>query len=300
VFSRRATGSGLAADLVDGDIRDHSAVRSAAQRCDAVCHLAALVRIWLPRPSEFDEVNVGGLQNVLSAVRDLGISRLLYTSSFIALPPTGTAAPLTANDYQRTKVAALRVARAAATDGMPLICVFPGVVYGPGIHTEGNLLGNLFRDHLAGRLPGLVGADRRWSYAYVEDVADGHVAALERGRVGGEYRLCGENVAQMRPFELLRELTGRALPRRIPFWMASAIGAVEELGARLVSRPPRVTRGVVDIFRHEWAFDSDLAIRELGYRITPLRDGVTETLKELVTSRSTRMLRASDTSVGPS
>ena len=83
------------------------------------------------------------------------------------------------------------------------------MIYGPGARTEGNLVGAMVSDHLRGRLPGLVGADRVWSYAWVEDVARGHVAAMEQGRAGATYRLGGENAPQMRVFEIVRELTGR-------------------------------------------------------------------------------------------
>ena len=146
--------------------------------------------------------------------------RVLYTSSFLALPPRDIVErgePIEANDYQRTKVAADRVADEAVRDGSPLIRVYPGVVYGPGTFTEGNLIGRLIADHLKGRLPGLVGPENPWSYAYVDDVAAGHCAALERGAIGARYALGGENAPQLRVFDLVRQITGRRPPRRIPF-----------------------------------------------------------------------------------
>src|SRR5438477_313723 len=82
--------------------------------------------------------------------------------------------PLDANDYQRTKVAADRLANAAVAAGAPLVRVYPGVVYGPGSLTEGNLVGRLIDDHLRSRLPGLIGPEHRWSYSFVDDVAAGH------------------------------------------------------------------------------------------------------------------------------
>ena len=103
---------------------------------------------------------------------------MLYTSSFVALPPRGRTEPLAANDYQRTKVDADRLADQAVRDGSPLVRVYPGVVYGPGSFTEGNLVGRLIADHLRRKLPGLVGPEHPWSYAYVDDVAAGHCAAL--------------------------------------------------------------------------------------------------------------------------
>ena len=125
-----------------------------ADRVDAVIHLAALVSVWRQRPQDFDDVNVGGLHTVLDVARGLGIGRIVYTSSFLTLPPSrGTCRPA-ANDYQRTKMQALRIARAAAAEGLPLVTIFPGVVYGPGRRLMATSWGRLINDHLAGQLPG--------------------------------------------------------------------------------------------------------------------------------------------------
>src|SRR5262249_17294369 len=179
VFARTATRSGLSdltgvRSLVDGDIRDRAAIDRAAAECDALSHSAALLSIWRRRREDFDDVNVGGLRNVLDAAEARRVSRVLYTSSFLALAPRDLPEPITANDYQRTKLAADRLADERVRNGSPLIRVYPGVVYGPGAFTEGNLVGRLIADHLKGRLPGLVGPEHRWSYSYVDDVAEGH------------------------------------------------------------------------------------------------------------------------------
>ncbi len=280
-FSRHASASGLAGDLVDGDVRDAAAVSRAAAGCDGICHTAALVSVWLKRRDDFDEVNVHGLQHVLDAAREHGITRLVYTSSFLALPPAGAAVPGRWNDYQRTKVAADRLASRAVIEGAPLIRTYPGVIYGPGVMTEGNLVGRMVADHLAGRLPGVVGADCVWSYAWVEDVAAGHVAAMERGQPGARYQLGGENAPQMRLFEIVRELTGRRLPRRLPAPLATFVGAVEELRASMTGRPPLLTAGTVEILTRDWPLDSGQAVQELGYRVTPLRDGIVRVVQQV-------------------
>jgi len=274
VFARHATTSGLPGRLVDGDIREREAVRRAAAGVEAIIHAAALVSLWQPAPSSFDEINVGGLESVLDAAKSLGTPRVIYTSSFLALPPQGTDAPLSANGYQRTKTKALAIARAAAADGQPVVTLVPGVIYGPGPATEANLIGRLIADHRARRLPGIVGANRCWSYAYVDDVADAHVNAVSRRLSQSEYVLGGINAPQMRMFEILRDLTGTALPRRIPFALASAIGWLEEQRAAVTGRAPLITRGAVEIFRHDWRLDSSRSIDELSYRILPLETGV--------------------------
>jgi len=218
---------------------------------------------------------------VLAVARARRIPRVLYTSSFVALPPRGRTAPIEANDYQRTKVAADRVADEAVRDGSPVIRVYPGVVYGPGSFTEGNLVGRLIADHLKHKLPGLVGPEHPWSYAYIDDVAAGHCAALERGALGGRYALGGENAAQRRVFELVQQLTGRHPPARIPFPIAAMLGAAEELRVSVFGGTPLLTRGAVEIFRHDWSLDSREAVRDLGYTMTPLAVGIGRTVASI-------------------
>jgi nucleoside-diphosphate-sugar epimerase len=277
VFARHASGSGLPGRLVDGDIRDRRAVQMAAAGSDAVIHSAAVVSLWQPNPSIFDEINIGGLETVIDVAKVLGVPRVVYTSSFLALPPTGAHEPLVANDYQRTKARALAIARAAAAAGTPLVSLIPGVIYGPGVSTEGNLIGRLVADHQTGRLPGIVGADRCWSYAYVDEVAEAHVNAASRLLASNEYVVGGINATQMRMFEIVRDLTARPLPRRIPLPVAATIGWIEEQRARLTGRPPMITRGAVEIFRHDWRLDSTRSVDELSYRIPSLENGLKAT-----------------------
>ena len=278
IYARRASAAGLPGVAIDGDVRDLTALTRAADGADALVHAAALVSIWRPNPHEFAEVNVGGLRNAIDVTRAVGIPRLIYTSSFLALPPADAREPLDANDYQRTKRRAREVGVNAAAAGSPIVSLYPGVIYGPGAATEGNLVGRLLRDHLAGRLPGVIGSDRPWSFAYVDDVAAAHVEAAERPGLSGEYALGGDNAPQMRVFELTRELRRTPLPRRIPVAVAYAIAGMEELRTRLTGRAPRLTRGAVEIFSHDWSMNSERSVRELGLKITPLDEGIRQTL----------------------
>jgi NAD+-dependent farnesol dehydrogenase len=283
VFARTAASSGLPASLtfVNGDIRDRTALERAAAGCEAIAHSAALVSIWRRRRQDFDDVNVGGLRNVLDVAAAQRIPRIVYTSSFLALTPRDRRQPIEANDYQRTKLAADRLADERVRNGSPLTRVYPGVIYGPGSFTEGNLVGRLIADHLKRRLPGLVGPENLWSYAYIDDVAAGHCAALERGVAGERYELGGENAPQTRVFDLVRQITGRRPPMRIPFPVASALGAAEELRVAMFGGTPLITRGAVEIFRHDWSLDSSRAARELGYSITPLDEGIRRTVASM-------------------
>jgi farnesol dehydrogenase len=281
VFARRAGNVALPGVAVKGDVRDRRAVEDAVRRVDAVCHTAALVSLWQPRAQDFDDVNVGGLKTVLDACESAGIERIVYTSSFLARPPRGASAPIEANDYQRTKVRGHELARAAASRGLPLVILYPGVIYGPGVQTEGNLVGRLVRDHLRGRLPGIIGSSHIWSCAHVDDVAAAHVRALEMARPRDEFVLGGENVPQIHIFEVVRDLTGRPLPARIPTAAALAAGAAAEAWAALTGRPPFVTRGAVNIFRHDWPLDSSASVERLDYHPMGLAAGLEGLVQEL-------------------
>lgn len=235
-----------------GDVRDRAALTAAAQGADAIIHSAALVSIWRRRAQDFDDINVGGLENVLAAARDANLHRVVYTSSFLARLPPGRTTPLAGNDYLRTKAAALVVAQQAATAGAPINIVVPGVIFGPGLMSEGNLIGRMVADHLAGRLPGLVGPDRIWSFAWVDDVANVHVEALEREGAGQLLEAGGHNLPQRAPFEWLQRTRGVRLPRVLPTWAATMAGHLELTKARLTGRMPLLTPPTVEIFRHDW------------------------------------------------
>lgn len=277
---------------VSGDVLDPPSLHRALEGCDALVHMAALVKMWVRDRREFDRVNVEGLVAALQAAERLGVRRILYTSTIGALGPTGSD-PCDETyertefrfrtDYERTKWLADRVVRERVEGGLPVITVYPGVVYGAGAKTQGNLLDRLFRDYLAGRLTVRLGrAPSRICYAFASDVAEGHRLALDRGAPGRGYILGGENASQDELFGVLHELTGQRPPRwAIPFWAAEAVGKAMRAWARLTGRPPALTDGAIATFRYHWAYTSDRAVRELGYRVTPLREGLRATLEAL-------------------
>lgn len=278
-------------EIVTGDVTDHASLVAAARGTEAVLHAAALVKIDAPA-AEFERVNLGGLDNVLAAAAECAVGRIVYVSSFIALGPTenGARGELTEgapvadrawiNDYERTKALADRRARSAIEAGAPLVVVYPGVIYGPGSLTEGNIVVRHLLDLAHGRLPALLGRpERRWNYVFVEDVAAGLEAALERAPIGGRYVLGGENVTQGRFYELVAEIGRIRVPvARMPHGVARLAGAAMKGWARWRGEVPRLTPDLVEIYRHDWAYDSSRAERELGYRPRPFADGLRATI----------------------
>jgi NAD+-dependent farnesol dehydrogenase len=278
-------------EFAEGDVTDRASLIRALAGCDAVLHAAALVKILAPR-EQFDRINVGGLDNVLAAAESEAagpIERVLYVSSFIALGPTDgrtldeSAEPrdrVWINDYERTKTLSDRRARKAIAQGAPLTVVYPGVIYGPGEMTEGNIVVRHILDLVKGRLPALLGKpERRWNYVHVDDVARGVVQALEKDPPGGRYVLAGENVTLAEFYGLVGKLTGAKIPTlRMPDGLAKAAGAAQKAWAGWRGKTPQLTPDLVEIYKHDWAYSSATAERELGYRHRSLAEGLAETV----------------------
>ncbi|HYG61556.1 MAG TPA: NAD-dependent epimerase/dehydratase family protein [Thermoanaerobaculia bacterium] len=279
-------------EFATGDVTDRASLERAAAGCDAVIHAAALVKILAP-PADFDRINVAGLDNVLHAAEQAGtVEKVVYVSSFMALGPTeaGPGGMLDEkadlrdrswiNDYERTKAHSDRQARKAIADGAPVVIVYPGVIYGPGEMTEGNIVVRHVLDLVHRRLPALLGSPaRRWNYVYVDDVARGVALALEKGDPGSRYVLGGENIAQGDFYALVERLTGVKVPSlRMPDGIAKAAGAAQKTWARLRGTTPQLTPDLVEVYRHDWAFSSARAEAELGYRWRPLAEGLATTL----------------------
>jgi len=289
-------------EVVAGDVADAASVRQAMAGCEAVVHAAALVKILAPA-AEFDRINVGGLENVLAAARaEPGGAKVIYVSSFMALGPSeggpggvldesaasaglgeggaGGGGRTWINSYERTKAMADRLARRAIAEGQDVVVVYPGVIYGPGEMTEGNLVVRHVLDLLHRRLPALLGTPgRRWCHVFVDDVARGIGLALERASPGARYVLGGENTALGDFYRLVEELSGVPVPRRrLPDGLATTIGAAQKAWARLRGTTPALTPDLVEVYRHDWAYSSARAAAELGYTFRPLREGLAATL----------------------
>jgi farnesol dehydrogenase len=293
-------------EWAEGDVTDRASLDRAFAGRDAVVHAAALVKILAPG-RDFDRVNVEGLDNVLAAAEATGVGRMVYVSSFMAFGPTealpgGEADESTAprerrfiNHYERTKTRADRRARQAIAAGAPLSVVYPGVIYGPGALTEGNIVVRHLLDLAAGKLPGLLGSpERRWNYVFVDDVAEGIARVVEGGSgeagvgesgagagaaTGQRWVLGGETVTQRRFYDLVEQVGGIRFPRRrIPDTLASFAGLMMREWARLSRGTPQLTPDLVEIYRHDWALDSARAAAGLGWRGRSLEQGLTETV----------------------
>lgn len=274
-------------EVVIGNLREPVALRAAVREVDTVIHTAALVKMWVRDARDFWRINVEGLQDLLQTASNSGVRRVIYTSSFVAL---GASHDVNAgeelhnrgpysNEYEETKARALDWLR-SQQGKYPVITLFPGVIYGPGPKTEGNLVGGMIDQYVAGKFPGLLGSgEQRWSFSFNADVVAAHLAALEKGTPGEEYVLGGDNRSLSEFFRLLENLTGvHHRVRHLPFFAGKLVGAMEVARARLSGHQPQLTAGAVEVFKHDWVYSSAKAIRGLGYRVTPLEEGLKKTI----------------------
>jgi len=279
-------------ETVRGDISDPLIVKSCAEDCEAIIHMAALTKRWSRSKQVFHDVNVTGTWNILDAAIEKKVERVLITSTFLALKPSNEKAGAEIepakedtlyNAYQQTKWESLKITEDCRRKGLPINILFPGVIYGPGAVRESNIVGNLIHDHENGKLAGIIGdGSHIWSFVHTDDVAKGYLLVLEKAAPGCDYILGGENTSLKNLYDLIMEISGKKIRyRKIPFWQLYLGGMIEEIKARLSGIPPRLTREEVSIYRHNWALDSTRAIRDLGYKITPLKTGLVQTFQWL-------------------
>lgn len=276
-------------EIVAGDLLDRKAVAEAMRGVKQVIHSAALVKMWVRDREDFWRVNVDGLKALLVEADRAGVERVVYTSSFLA---AGASSNVNAseglqnygpysNEYEETKAQALDWLRDTGFAQFPVVALLPGVIYGPGPPTDGNLVGGMMRQYVSGRFPGLLGpGEQRWSFSFIAEVVQAHLAALEKGTPGEEYFLTGDNRSLNDLFDVIGRTTGVSFPvRHISFATGKVFGALEVLRARLFNHRPKLTPGVVEIFKKDWVYSSEKACRELGYHVVPLEEGLQKTME---------------------
>lgn len=260
--------------LVEGDVRDRSSITSGLEGCDAVMHVAALYSFWSPDPTAIYEVNAGGTRNVLEAAVSAGVPRIVYTSTVGTLAfPQGRLATESdlggpadmVGDYKRSKFEAERIARRMAAGGAPIVIVAPTTPVGAR-DVKPTPTGQIIVDFLKRKLPAIV--DTGLNFVHVQDVADGHVLAMEHGTVGERY-LLGSIDGNLTLRELLYRLaaiTGLKAPRwRVPHTVAMAAAHADSfVEGTLLRKEPRIPlEGARMARKHMWV-DPSKAIRELG------------------------------------
>ena len=271
------------AEVVRGDLRDPGAFASALRDCDALIHVAADYRLWVPDPAEMYKTNVEGTRELLRLAREAGVPRVVYTSSVATMGFRRDGAvvdedtPVREADmighYKRSKWMAEQVAIEAAATGQQVILLNPTTPIG-ALDTKPTPTGRIVVDFLKRKFPAYV--DTGLNLVDVREVARLHLRALEVGQPGRRYVLGGENLTLKQILDRLAALTGLPSPgRKVPHAVAMGFAFFDEtITGKLRGREPRATVEAVRMGRKVMYASSARAERELGLRALPVDDAL--------------------------
>jgi dihydroflavonol-4-reductase len=285
--SPRANLEGFDVAVVEGDMREPADMRRAMRDVRYLFHVAADYRLWARDPEEIVRNNVCGTRAVMEAATEAGVERIVYTSSVATLKPGTRDDPsdeqrrLTEaraiGAYKRSKVAAERVVEQMIADkGLPAVIVNPSTPIGPR-DIKPTPTGRVIVEAASGRMPAFL--DTGLNLAHVEDVAEGHLLALEKGRIGESYILGGQNVNLKEMLAIIAELSGRKAPRlQLPRRPLFPLAMLAEAAAQISGKEPFLTRDALRMAGHHMFFTAARAERELGYRARPHRVALEDAL----------------------
>jgi dihydroflavonol-4-reductase len=282
--SDRRNLAGLELQIAEGDLTDAASLEAACAGCQALFHVAADYRLWAPKPQELYRANVDGSRSIIGAAQRAGVQRIVYTSSVatLGIPKDGTPGsedtPVTVDDmighYKRSKFLAERAVLELAQAGAPVVTVNPSTPIGPR-DLKPTPTGRVVRDAAAGRMPAYV--DTGLNIAHVDDVAQGHWLAYQKGQIGERYVLGGEDLSLREILGIVAALVGRRPPRvRLPHSAVLPIAYAAEAFARLTGVAPVATVEEVRMSKKRMFFSCAKAERELGYTHRPAREALAD------------------------
>lgn len=276
---------GLDVEIVTGDLREPQSLTDALHGCDVLYHAAAFYSLWSRDKKMIYDINVNGTRNILSAARQAGVKKVVYTSTVgcIGLHPDRTPAneetpldPATlCNDYKLSKYQAEQVALEFSKNGLPLVVVNPSTPVGPR-DIKPTPTGKIIQDFLNRKMPAYV--DTGLNLIDVADCARGHLLAERKGRVGERYILGNHNMSLLDILRELEKITGLKAPTvKMPYAVAYAAGWVCEMVSDFITgKPPAVPLGGVKMARYHMYFDASKAVRELGLPQHPVAQALAE------------------------
>ena len=275
-YSDRRNLENLEVEIVEGDLNDPASLKKAVKGCNALYHVAADYRLWIPKPDEIYKTNVEGSRSLLLAAAEAGIEKMIYTSSVatLGINPDGTPSnedtPVSLEKmighYKRSKfLAEQTVQELIDKKGLPIIIVNPSTPIGPG-DIKPTPTGRMILDAVNGKTPAYV--DTGLNLVHVEDVARGHLQAYEKGQIGQRYILGGEDMSLKEILTMIAEFTDQKPPKiKLPHSVVMPIAYISEAWAKFTNgSEPRATVDGVRMSRKKMYFSSDKAKQEIGYQ----------------------------------
>jgi len=279
---------GLEVEIANGDLTDKASLPAALEGCEGLFHVAASYTFWTPRPDDIYRTNVTGTENLLSAARQAGIKKVVYTSSECTLKISGNGSLGNESElanpdelpghYKRSKGIAERLALKTCREGLPLVIVNPTTPIGP-YDVKPTPTGKIIVDYINRRMSACVNTGL--NIVDVEDVVKGHILAMEKGHIGERYVLGNQNLNLREIFRILEQLTGIKAPRfNIPHWSALTAAYVDEfVNGRMLKRQPRIPVAAVKASRKVRYFDCSKAVRELGLAQTSVEEAFEKAIR---------------------
>ena len=277
---------GLSVDIAVGDLTDRASLERAVRGCDALFHVAADYRLWVPRPADMYAANVDGTIHLMGAAASAGVTRIVYTSSVATLGLRADGYPADEDShatfgqmighYKRSKFQAEEKIRRMATDqGLPVVIVNPSTPVGAR-DVKPTPTGRMIVEAASGRMTAYV--DTGLNIVHVDDVAEGHFLAFSRGEIGERYILGGENMTLKQILIKISELTGGPPPRvALPHALVFAVAVLAEGWSRLTrAKDPLVTLDGVRMSRKRMFFSSEKARRTLAYAPRPAAEALAD------------------------
>lgn len=274
-----------------GNILDKESLSAAMKGCVQVYHMAGMVKLWAKDADAFYQLNLVGTNNVLEAALNEGIKKFVYTSTCGVWGPSKDQLliendPRTSsfdNDYDLSKYMAEKSVKEYSKKGLCTVIVNLSRVYGPGLQTHSSGV-NRFTHYLLNKriftMPWRL--DVSANYAFIDDVVNGHILAMEKGLVGEKYILGGENVSYKRFANTVKQISlTKNTYIRIPPFLLKAFSLIELMRGKLNGHEPFITPNVAKRIQMDKIFDCTKAIRQLGYRITPFEEGMKTTIDHL-------------------
>ncbi|CAA6606160.1 putative dihydroflavonol-4-reductase [Rhodospirillaceae bacterium LM-1] len=275
----------LTAEIAEGSLDDPQSLKRSVKGCSALFHVAADYRLWVPDPSAMMRTNIDGTLALLEAGANEGLSRMVYTSSVAVLGlhadggPASEDTPSTLTDmigpYKQSKFLAEKAVRqAVAEKKWPVVIVNPSTPIGPG-DVKPTPTGRMIVEAALGRMPAYV--DTGLNVVHVDDVAEGHLLAFDKGVIGERYILGGENMALKDILSEVARLMGRKPPGiSLPHSAVMPIAFFSELWAKAFGGEPMATLDGVRMARKKMFFSSAKAERDLGYRARPAAQAIND------------------------
>ncbi|MEC7640807.1 MAG: hopanoid-associated sugar epimerase [Nitrospinota bacterium] len=279
---------GLKIENVFGDLRDKPSLKTALRGCDVLYHAAAYYSFWSRDKNLVYDINVNGTRNILEAALESGLKKVIYTSTVgcIGLLSDGTPAneetffdsATLSNDYKRSKFQAENLAKEFFRKGLPVVIVNPTAPIGPR-DIKPTPTGKIILDFLNRKMPAYL--DTGLNLVHVNDCAQGHILAEEKGVVGERYILGNQNMSLKEILLTLEKITGLKAPRiQMPYWIAYGAGwASEMISDWITHKEPAVPLGGVKMAKHKMYFDASKAIRKLNLPQTPVETALTEAVE---------------------